>query len=109
MEHLSFRYDDARPAAGRRGGVVVGVVASGNLEVMVEPTGDAASCVIDVETPVRGFDAVWGAVLGDFFARTRIGGVRISINDVGATPAVVGLRLDQAVEEYRGTIGKGGA
>jgi malonate decarboxylase delta subunit len=45
---------------------------------------------------------VWSAVLGDFFERSRLGGVRISINDVGATPAVVSLRLDQAVEEFRG-------
>jgi malonate decarboxylase delta subunit len=104
MEHLSFRYDGARPALRRHDGVVVGVVASGNLEVMVEPTADAGRCVIDVDTPARGFDAVWAAVLSDFFERTRIGGVRISINDVGATPAVVGLRLDQAVEEYRGAL-----
>ena len=99
MEHLSFTFDggvrDARPA------VVVGVVSSGNLEVMVEAANDDARCVIDVQTPARGFDAVWAAVLSDFFDRARIGGVRISIHDVGATPAVVGLRLDQAVETYR--------
>ena len=106
MEHLSFRYDGGRATPHRPGGVVVGVVASGNLEVMVEPTAETERCVIDVDTPARGFDAVWSAVLADFFDRTRIGGVRISINDVGATPAVVGLRLDQAVEEYRGTIGQ---
>jgi malonate decarboxylase delta subunit len=28
--------------------------------------------------------------------------VRISINDAGATPAVVSLRLDQAVEQFLG-------
>ena len=39
--------------------------------------------------------------MADFFERSAIGGVRISINDVGATPAVVSLRLDQAVEEFR--------
>ncbi len=103
MERLHFRYDGARATTHRPGGIVVGVVASGNLEVMVEPTGDEGACVIDVDTPAHGFDAVWAAVLGDFFERTKIGGVRISINDVGATPAVVGLRLDQAVEDYRGT------
>ena len=99
MERLSFSFDGGGPAA-TRAAVVVGVVASGNLEVMVEPTGDA-TCVIDVLTPARGFDDVWAAVMADFFERSRIGGVRISINDVGATPAVVSLRLDQAVEEFR--------
>ena len=103
MEHLNFSFDGG---TDRRGGadatVVVGVVSSGNLEVMVEPTADAA-CVIDVRTPARGFDDVWSAVLADFFDRSKLGGVRISINDVGATPAVVSLRLDQAVEEFRGS------
>ena len=80
--------------------VVVGVVASGNLEVMVEAT-PGAGCTIDVTTTARGFDAVWAAVLADFHGRAGLGGVRISINDVGATPAVVSLRLDQALEEFR--------
>ena len=99
MEHLSFSYDGGEPS-GRRDAVVVGVVSSGNLEVMIESTPADAPCVIVVDTPARGFDAVWSAVLGDFFERTRLGGVRISINDVGATPAVVSLRLDQAVETF---------
>lgn len=99
MEHLSFSFD-GRASEGAGRAVVVGVVASGNLEVMVEPTG-GAGCVIDVRTPARGFDDVWSAVMTDFFERSQIGGVRISINDVGATPAVVSLRLDQAIEEFR--------
>jgi malonate decarboxylase delta subunit len=36
----------------------------------------------------------------DFFARHQLADVRISINDNGATPAIVALRLDQAVEEF---------
>ncbi|TMG99639.1 MAG: malonate decarboxylase acyl carrier protein, partial [Betaproteobacteria bacterium] len=35
-----------------------------------------------------------------FFERHRVGGIRISINDAGATPAIVSLRLDQAIEEF---------
>ena len=31
--------------------------------------------------------------------RHALAGVRVSINDMGATPAVVSLRLDQAVAE----------
>ncbi len=99
MEHLTFSYDGGTPEPHRA--VVVGVVSSGNLEVLIEPTPDDPRCVIRVETPARGFDDVWAAVLADFVARAELGGVRISINDVGATPAVVGLRLDQALEEFR--------
>jgi malonate decarboxylase delta subunit len=38
--------------------------------------------------------------LKDLFQRHALADVLISINDAGATPAVVGLRLDQAVEEF---------
>jgi malonate decarboxylase delta subunit len=41
-------------------------------------------------------------VLADFHERHPLGGIRISINDMGATPAVVGLRLGQAVAELPG-------
>ena len=99
MEHLSFSYDGGRPVAHEP--VVVGVVASGNLEVMVEPLHGDARCVVDISTAARGFDDVWAAVVADFFERSGLGGVRVSINDVGATPAVVSLRLDQAVEAFR--------
>ena len=105
MEHLSFSYDGG--TRERHEPVVVGVVASGNLEVLVEAVDDAR-CTIDVATSALGFDDVWTAVLADFFARTQLGGVRISIHDVGATPAVVGLRLDQAVEEFRAASGARG-
>ena len=98
MEHLNFTFEGGR--AETHDPIVVGVVASGNLEVMIEPT-TAATCDIAVATPARGFDAVWSAVLADFFERSKLGGVRIAINDVGATPAVVSLRLDQAVETFR--------
>jgi malonate decarboxylase delta subunit len=41
-------------------------------------------------------------VLADFHERHPLGGIHISINDMGATPAVVGLRLGQAVAELPG-------
>ncbi len=66
--------------------------------VEADPVGTALT--VDVATSARGFDAVWAAVLGDFAARAAVGAVRVSINDVGATPAVVSLRLDQAMEEF---------
>jgi malonate decarboxylase delta subunit len=52
-----------------------------------------------VHSSIRGFAATWEAVLGDFARRVRIPDVRVTINDAGATPAVVGLRLSQAAAE----------
>jgi malonate decarboxylase delta subunit len=40
----------------------------------------------------------------DFHERWRLADARICINDMGATPAVVSLRLDQAVESAVGEM-----
>jgi malonate decarboxylase delta subunit len=97
IETLDFGYDGKNPA-GRFAPVLVGVVGSGNLEVLLEPSG-GDRCEVHVETSARGFGTIWRAVLDDFHARHPLGGVHIAINDMGATPAVVSLRLDQAVAE----------
>ena len=97
IETMDFAYDGHRPA-GRFAPVLVGVVGSGNLEVLIEPAA-AAQCRVRVETSARGFGAVWQAVLEDFHDRHGLAGVQVSINDMGATPAVVSLRLDQAAAE----------
>lgn len=98
MESLSYEFKGrrrARPFAP----VLVGVVGSGNLEVLLEPapaSGDPTLTRFQVETSARGFGAIWEAVLTDFHARSGFMGLAVSINDMGATPAVVSLRLDQA-------------
>ncbi|MEI8170269.1 MAG: malonate decarboxylase acyl carrier protein [Rhodoferax sp.] len=76
--------------------ILVGVVGSGNLEVMIEPLADSAQCRVDVITSAQGFSPIWAAVMQDFQERHGLAGIAISINDMGATPAVVSLRLDQA-------------
>lgn len=75
--------------------VLVGVVGSGNLEVLLEPAA-AVGCTLDITTSAHGFARIWQAVVEDFQARHGLAGVAVSINDMGATPAVVSLRLDQA-------------
>ena len=102
MERLVFDLESRRSPAGRRAPVVVGVVASGNLEVLVEPGADEARCHVEVATSAEGFREIWAAVLRDFAARRSVAGLALAVNDAGATPAVVSLRLDQAVEEYGG-------
>jgi malonate decarboxylase delta subunit len=81
--------------------ILVGVVGSGNLEVMLEHT-PHPHCEINIETSARGFKTIWEAVATDFHDRYQLAGVRVSINDMGATPAVVNLRLAQAVAQLRG-------
>ena len=79
--------------------------------MLVEPAADAG-CEVNVNTAAHGFGEVWRAVCEDFFARhdaTLLGGVRFSVNDAGATPAVVSLRLDQALREFRSSTPPGGA
>ncbi|WP_369977359.1 malonate decarboxylase acyl carrier protein [Xanthomonas bundabergensis] len=98
METLRYRYDGHLAPNGRRDHVLVGVVSSGNLEVLIEPQELGGAMQIEIVTAADGFGTIWQAVLDDFAARHPLRDVRISINDVGATPAVVGLRLDQAVE-----------
>ena len=62
--------DARRPAAGAH--ALVGVVASGNLEVMVEPADLSGRMRVVVNTAARGFGSTWQAVLGDFNDVTRL-------------------------------------
>ena len=97
MEKFTYRFEGgsrALPMQAR----LVGVVSSGNLEVLVEPAPGSGACVIEISTAAVGFGATWEAVMRDFHERWHLLDARVAINDMGATPAVVSLRLDQAVE-----------
>ena len=95
METLEYDRPAGKKLPLRR--VHVGVVASGNLEVLLEPAVSARSLVI-VRTSADGFGSRWQQVIDRFFARHDVA-VRIDINDFGATPPTVLLRLEQAIEE----------
>lgn len=97
METLEIWQDAARRASGEKRHAITGVVASGNLEVMLERVLEGTRCEVTIKTPVGGFDAVWRAVVADFVERHSPGGLRISINDGGARPDTVSLRLAQGV------------
>lgn len=101
MEHIEFDFPgDPGSPPPPLAPVLVGVVSSGNLEVLIEPAALAGGCRVSVDTSIRGYGPVWQAVLADFFARHRLRDLHVSINDAGATPAVVSLRLDQAIEAF---------
>jgi malonate decarboxylase delta subunit len=76
---------------------IVGVVASGNLEVLLERVLDGTACEVNIKTPVEGFEEIWRAVVADFIERYSPGGLKISLNDLGARPDTVSLRLAQGV------------
>ena len=99
LETLDYAFTGTRPA-GAFTPVLVGVVGSGNLEVLLEPA-PGNDCRIHIETSARGFGAIWSAVVSDFHQRHQLAGVQLSIHDMGATPAVVSLRLDQAAQELQ--------
>ncbi|QEI07591.1 malonate decarboxylase subunit delta [Pigmentiphaga aceris] len=94
MEQLDFDYTASTPPVTR---TLVGVVGSGDLEVLVEP-GQSGRTRIRVTTSVDGFAATWRAQLDRVFADTALPALDIEINDFGATPGVVGMRLAQALD-----------
>lgn len=93
MEHLTFDYPARRAVSVP---AHVGVVGSGDLEVLLSPNSTMAAHVI-VKTSVDGYGHIWKSVLDRFFTRYD-GAAKIEINDSGATPGVVALRLAEAVE-----------
>jgi malonate decarboxylase delta subunit len=101
METLNFRFENGKRTITSPS-QLVGVVGSGNLEVLIEPVPLGGACEIEVKTAANGFGTTWQAVMADFHSRWLLADTRISINDMGATPAVVSLRLDQAVETMTG-------
>lgn len=94
MEQLRFEYAAGSPASRR---VLVGVVGSGDLEVIIEP-GDTGKTSIDVTTSVNGYSRVWDAQLTRVFSAEPRAAMKIRIHDFGATPGVVGMRLAEAFE-----------
>ena len=91
MEILTFQYASTRALVGR---AHVGVVGSGDLEVLIEPAAPPTAHV-RVRTSVDGYARIWKAVLDRFFADFDRA-ARVEINDFGATPGTVRLRLEQA-------------
>jgi malonate decarboxylase delta subunit len=93
MEQLTFQYN-AKLSISRN--AHVGVAGSGDLEILIEPVAGGTTQV-QIRTQSDGFGDTWKAVMDRFFQRYEIA-ARIAINDFGATPGVVSLRLAQAIE-----------
>lgn len=97
FKSLPFRAGHEKPFA------IAGVVASANLEVLVEyDKNNPDNLSVDVNTAISGFNDTWQAVLSDISREFKAGGLKIFINDGGAVPAVVKLRITQALEDMSG-------
>lgn len=101
MQTLTYEFA-AQKVISRQ--VHVGVVGSGDLEILLEPPSadqPTNSAVVRVRTSVDGFDSLWREVLHRFFVADALAG-SWELNDFGATPGVVTLRLRQAAEAAAG-------
>src|SRR5271154_799543 len=94
MANIGLSYPEHRRLITRR--AHVGHVGSGDLDRRLEPNSEEGARVF-ITTSVNGFGDAWKAVFDRFFSKFD-GAVRIDINDAGATPGSVLLRLEQAVE-----------
>jgi malonate decarboxylase delta subunit len=59
-------------------------------------------CEVDIRTAAVGFGEIWRLVVANFVQRRSPGGLKFSINDGGARPDTVSLRLVQAVRALEG-------
>jgi malonate decarboxylase delta subunit len=97
VEQFQVRGTVKKRARGDCHEAITGVNASGNLEVLVERVLPDHECLVEIATGVTGFRGIWEAVIQEFFERSSPGGLRFSINDGGARPDTVTLRLMQGV------------
>ena len=88
METRDYRFEGRTDVPFARDAVLVGVLASGNLEILLEPAAQQGAMTVRVITAAQGFGSIWQAVINDFAQRHPLRDVRVSINDAGATPAV---------------------
>jgi len=99
LTELNFEFKVENPVSIKKEWAHLGVVGSGDLEVLMEKKESDGTAKVKVVTPVTGFDKVWGLVLEKFIKENSLGNVAIEINDNNATPIVVSMRLRQALAE----------
>lgn len=100
MEKIEYCFTiNAKNLRGKK--IVCGVVGSGNLEVIIEEH-TTSETLFTIQTSVEHYKPVWDRVIEDFVTEYEPAGVLFTINDNGAIPAVVSLRLHQALELFKG-------
>lgn len=93
METLTFKYKGTKKISNR---AHVGVVGSGDLEILMDPSKDNFTTVV-IRTRFDGYKEIWKNILDKFFSTNDVA-ASFEINDYGATPGMVSMRLLQALE-----------
>lgn len=101
VEKISLRIN-SKAIQAERSASLCGVVGSGNLEILFRKGKEANVCLFEINTSANGFATTWESVVRDFAESNSVGGLQIVVNDMGATPAVVMLRLNQGLAIYTG-------
>ncbi|KTD74265.1 malonate decarboxylase subunit delta [Legionella tucsonensis] len=100
MEKMEFRFTlPGKRLQGRK--TVCGVVGSGNLEVIIEEN-TTSETIFTIQTAIDHYKPVWKMVIEDFVCKYQPVGLQFTLNDNGAIPAVVLLRLSQTLDEFQG-------
>jgi malonate decarboxylase delta subunit len=99
LQTIEFEIDGTGTPKRVTAPVHYGVVGSGDLEVLLSPVEKSGKLKIRIVTPVKGFDDLWRRVIGHFATETGLTDGLVEINDNNASPAVVALRLRQALAE----------
>lgn len=94
MEQLQFTYPGQHSIAKN---VRVGNVGSGDLEVLLQPNSNL-EINVNISTSINHRHEIWQVILSRAF--DEVGeAMCVTINDFGATPGVINLRLAQALEQ----------
>lgn len=78
-----------------------GVVASGDLEILIQKSNLDGCTRVKIVTPVNTHQHIWEQVLNKFISESRLGDVLIEINDNNAPPVVVSMRLQHVLMAVR--------
>ena len=94
MEQLQFTYPGQHSVSKN---VRVGNVGSGDLEVLLQPN-SSPQIDVNISTSINHRHEVWQVILSRAFDEVNEA-MTVTINDFGATPGVINLRLAQALEQ----------
>jgi malonate decarboxylase delta subunit len=96
METINLEFDALGKKAPQKN--FVGVVASGDLEILLEPsTENKAQFVIKSST--EGKQPLWNSLIKRIVEIKALPSCKIFINDFGASPGVIQIRLEQILKD----------
>jgi malonate decarboxylase delta subunit len=77
---------------------LVGCVSSGDLEVMIEPNTNN-QLEVTIQTAATGNEIRWHQIFDRLETVKKLPAMKMDIHDFSATPGVVRLRIEQALEQ----------